>query len=37
MGLSQDMTDRVERQRQAERIAAMHREMQIAQEIQRTH
>jgi PAS domain S-box-containing protein len=36
MGLSQDMTDRVERQRQAERIAAMHRQMQIAQEIQRT-
>jgi len=36
MGLAQDMTDRVERQRQGERIAAMHREMEIAQEIQRS-
>ena len=36
MGLAQDMTDRVERERQERRIAAMHREMQIAQEIQRS-
>ena len=36
MGLAQDMTDRVERERQERRVAAMHREMQIAQEIQRS-
>src|SRR5271165_4208798 len=36
MGLAQDMTDRVERERQERRIAAMHREMEIAQEIQRS-
>jgi PAS domain S-box-containing protein len=36
MGLAQDMTDRVERERQERQIAAMHREMQIAQEIQRS-
>ena len=36
MGLAQDMTDRVEREKQERRIAAMHREMQIAQEIQQT-
>jgi PAS domain S-box-containing protein len=36
MGLAQDMTDRVERERQERRLAAMHREMQIAQEIQRS-
>jgi PAS domain S-box-containing protein len=35
MGLAQDITDRVERERQERRIAALHREMQIAQEIQR--
>ena len=36
MGSAQDMTDRVERERQERRIAAMHREMGIAQEIQRS-
>lgn len=36
MGLAQDITDRVERERQERRLAAMHREMQIAQEIQRS-
>jgi PAS domain S-box-containing protein len=36
MGLAQDMTDRVERENQERRIAAMQREMQIAQQIQRS-
>jgi len=36
MGLAQDMTDRVERERQERRIAAMNREMEIAREIQRS-
>src|SRR4051812_5625640 len=36
LGLAQDMTDRVERERQERRLAAMHRELQIAQEIQRS-
>jgi PAS domain S-box-containing protein len=36
IGLAQEMTDRVERERQERRIAAMQREMQIAQEIQRS-
>jgi PAS domain S-box-containing protein len=36
MGLAQEMTDRVERERQERQIAAMQREMQIAQDIQRS-
>ncbi len=36
MGLAQDVTDRVERACQERRIAAMRREMEIAQEIQRS-
>jgi PAS domain S-box-containing protein len=36
MGLAQDITDRVEREKQERRMAAMGREMQIAQDIQRS-
>jgi PAS domain S-box-containing protein len=36
MGLVQDMTDRVERERQGRQIAAMDREMQIARDIHRS-
>jgi PAS domain S-box-containing protein len=36
MGLAQDMTDRVVRESQERRIAEIHREMEIAQEIQRS-
>jgi sigma-B regulation protein RsbU (phosphoserine phosphatase) len=36
MGLAQEITDRVEREKQERRIAIMGREMQIAQEIQRS-
>lgn len=36
LGLARDVTDQVEREAQEKRLAAMHREMQIAQEIQRS-
>lgn len=36
MGMAQDVTAHVEREQQARRLAAMHREMEIAHEIQRS-